>query len=216
MASRLGAAFPEDNRQKTFTVTSLQDQLSAPVRSTLFILMGAVGLVLLIACANVANLMLARATARSRELAVRAALGAGRSELISQLLAESTVLAAVAGLFGIGLAAWGTKALLGIGAQFVPAPLLADITLDSRVLGFALAASLVTSILFGIAPAWRATRVNLQDALKQGGSRGSLGGGGSSALRSSLVVAQIALSLTLAVGTGLLFRTVLALQSADM
>src|SRR5207248_992717 len=118
MASRLAAAFPDDNRQKSFTVTSLQDQLSATVRSTMFILMGAVGLVLLIACANVANLMLARATARSRELAVRAALGAGRSELISQLLAESTVLAAVAGLFGIGLAAWGTKALLGIGAQF--------------------------------------------------------------------------------------------------
>ncbi len=215
MALRLAAAFPDENHDKTFTVTPLQDQLSAPVRSTLFILMGAVGLVLLIACANVANLMLARATARSRELAVRVALGAGRPQLVTQLLAESVVLSIVAAVFGISLAAWGIKALLGVGAQFLPAPLLADITLDWRVLGFALAASLFTSILFGIAPAWQSTRVNLQDALKQGGTRGLLGGGPSS-LRGSLVVAQIALSLTLAVGAGLLFRTMLALQAAEM
>ena len=144
---------PERQSRKTFILQSLQEQLAAPVRSTLFMLMGAVGLVLLIACANVANLMLARATARSRELAMRAALGAGRGALISQLLAESFVLAVVAGVVGIGLAAWGTKALLGIGARFVPATLLGGIHLDWRVLAFALAASLLTSVLFGIAPA---------------------------------------------------------------
>ncbi len=215
IGSRLAAAFPRDNRDKSFVLMPIQQQLAAPVRSTLFLLMGAVGLVLLIACANVANLMLARATARSRELAVRAALGAGRGALISQLLVESVVLAMAAGFIGIGLAAWGTKALLGVGARFVPPPLLSDITLDWRVLAFALGASLLTSVLFGVAPAWQATRVDLQDALKQGATRGLLGGG-QSRLRSSLVVAQIALSLMLAVGAGLLFRTMMALHEAEL
>src|SRR5438270_696532 len=215
LGGRLAAAFPRDNGNKTFTVTPLQDQLSSPVRSTLFILMGAVGLVLLIACANVANLMLARATARSREFAVRSALGASRGKLIVQLLAESAVLALPAAVLGIALAIVATKTLLSLGAQFVPATLLAGIALDWRVLGFALAAALLTTFLFGIAPAWQATRVDLQDALKQGGTRGLLGGG-SSSLRSSLVVGQIAVSLVLAVGAGLLFRTLLALHGADL
>jgi len=215
LGSRLAAAFPRDDGNKTFTVNPLQDQLSASVRSTLFILMGAVGLVLLIACANVANLMLARATARSRELAVRAALGASRADLVTQLLAESVVLAALAAVLGIALSVVATKTLLSVGAQFVPVTLLAGIALDWRVLAFALAAALLTSFLFGIAPAWQATRVDLQDALKQGGTRGLLGGG-SSRLRSGLVVAQIAVSLVLAIGAGLLFRTLLALHDADL
>ena len=215
LGARLAAAFPRDNGNKTFTVTPLQDQLSSPVRSTLFILMGAVGLVLLIACANVANLMLARATARTRELAIRSALGASHGQLISQLLTESAVVATLAAILGIGLSVVATQTLLTLGSRFMPATLLAGITLDWRVLAFALAAALVTSFLFGIAPAWQATRVNLQDALKQGGTRGLLGGG-SSRLRSGLVVAQIGISLVLAVGAGLLFRTLLALHGADL
>jgi putative ABC transport system permease protein len=215
LGARLAAAFPRDNGNKTFTVTPLQDQLSAPVRSTLLILMGAVGLVLLTACANVANLLLARATARSRELAVRSALGASRGNLVGQLLAESAVLATLAAMLGIALSVIATKTLLALGTRFMPGTLLAGITLDWRVLVFALAAALVTSIVFGIAPAWQATRIDLQDALKQGGTRGLLGGG-SSRLRSGLVVGQVAVSLVLAIGAGLLFRTLLALQSADL
>lgn len=215
LGARLAAAFPRDNGNKTFTVTPLQDQLSSPVRSTLFILMGAVGLVLLIACANVANLMLARATARSRELAVRSALGASHGQLVSQLMTESAVLAALAAVLGIALSVVTTQSLLNLGSRFMPATLLGGIRLDWRVLAFALAAALATSFLFGIAPAWQSTRVNLQDALKQGGTRGLLGGG-SSRLRSGLVVGQIAVSLVLAVGAGLLFRTMLALQSSDL
>ena len=215
LAARLAAAYPRDNGNKSFTVTPLQDQLSSTVRSTLFILMGAVALVLLIACANVANLMLARATARSRELAVRAALGATRTDLVIQLLAESAVLAMLAAVLGIVLSLIATSTLLTLGARFVPTTLLAGITLDWRVFAFALAAALITSFVFGIAPAWQATRVDLQDALKQGGTRGLLGGG-SSRLRSGLVVGQIAVSLVLAIGAGLLFRTLLALHGADL
>ena len=215
LAARLAREFPRDNGKKGFVATPLQDQLSSPVRSTLFILMGAVGLVLLIACANVANLMLARATARSRELAVCSALGASRWHLLLQAFAESAVLAFFAAALGIAFSVLATKTLIGLGGRFMPPTLLSGVSLDWRVLAFALLTALATSFIFGIAPAWQATRVNLQDALKQGGTRGLLGGG-SSALRNGLVVGQIAISLVLAVGAGLLFRTLLALHDADL
>ncbi len=215
IAARLGTSFPDTNRDKTFIVRPLQDQLAAPVRTTLLLLMGAVGLVLLIACANVANLMLARATTRSREIAVRTALGATRMAIVRQLLAESLVLAAAAGALGLLLVSVGIRALLTLGVSFVPPTLLAEIHLDWRVLGFAVLASFATSIIFGLVPAWQATRVDLQEALKQGAGRGTLGGGGSK-LRNTLVVSQIALAVTLTVGAGLLFRSLLTLKGNDL
>ena len=218
IAKRLQEAYPDSNRNKSFAVNPLREQLVAPVRSTLYFLMGAVGLVLLIACANVANLMLARNTGRARDLAVRAALGAGRRQLVGQLLTESLVVGLAAVLLGLALAEWGTQALLHASANFVSLPRLNDVQLDWRVLGFAFAASLITSVLFGLMPAWQASRVHPHDALKQGGTRGGVGtsGVGSARLRNGLVVAQIAISFTLAIGAGLLFRSFLTLTETDL
>lgn len=215
VANSLAAAFPDSNRNKSFVVEPLREQLAAPVRTSLFVLMAAVALVLLIACANVANLMVARATARVRELTMRAVLGAGRGRLVRQLLLESILLALVACFLGVVLALWITKGLLMLGGRFIPGPLLADIHFDWRVLAFALATALLTSVFFGIAPAWQVVRLDLQSAIK-GSSTGAVLGGGPSKLQNSLVVAQIALSLTLAVGGGLLFHTLLALRSSPL
>ncbi|MGA9884690.1 MAG: ABC transporter permease [Candidatus Acidiferrales bacterium] len=215
ISNRLAAFYPNSNRDRSLRAVSLQQQLSAPVRPTLLILLGAVGLILLVACANVANLMLARSAGRSRELAVRAVLGAGKARLVRQLFCESMILAGAAGLLGIALAGWATRALLAIGAVFLPAPLLVNIRFDWRVLVFAIPLAILTSILFGIAPAYRATRVNLQDAIKQGGSYASMGGN-RSRLRDSLVVSQIAVALFLAISATLLFQTILALRGAPL
>jgi predicted permease len=215
IAARLAAAMPDSNRDKSFVVIPLRDQLVGPVRTTLYLLMGAVALVLLIACTNVADLMLARATARSREMAVRAALGAGRWHLIRPLLVESAVLAVMGGALGLLLASIGTDALLRVASDRVPLPRLNEVHVDRLVLIFATAASLLASLLFGITPAWHTTRVDLQDALKQSGSRGLLGGR-SPRIRNALVVAQIALSFMLAVGAGLLLRSFAALTTVQL
>src|SRR5205823_678506 len=148
------AAYPNSNRNKSFTAKPLREQLVMPVRTTLFVLMGAVGLVLLIACANVANLMLARATARGREMAVRAALGASRWQIVRQLLAESIVLALAAGVLGVVIASMLTDALLLRGSQGVALPRLADVNVDWRVLLFAVGLSFASSVGFGLAPAF--------------------------------------------------------------
>jgi len=215
IGNRLAALYPNSNRSRIFRVVPLQQELARPVRATLFILLAACALVLLIACANVANLTLARAAGRSRELAVRAALGAGKRRLVLQLICESMILSLASGLVGITLAMWGTKGLLLLGARFLPAPLLGDVRFDWRVLAFATAVTFLTCILFGVAPAYRATQVNLQDAMKQGGAHACLGGG-RSRLRDSLVISQIALALLLAICATLLFRTTLALRAATL
>ncbi|PYQ00708.1 MAG: hypothetical protein DMF82_21360 [Acidobacteria bacterium] len=193
----------------------LRDDLVSRVRATLYVMMGAVALVLLIACANVANLMLARASGRSRELAVRAALGAGRRHVVGHLLAESLVLAVVAGGVGLLFARLGTNALLRVGSRYVPLPRLDDVQMDWRVLLFTAAVSVITAIGFGLVPARRASRADVSEALNQSGSRGTLGAG-SSRIRSGLVIAQIALSFILAINAGLLFRSFTALTDTPL
>jgi predicted permease len=215
LASQLARAFPDSNGRKSFVALPLRDTLVGRVRETLFVMMAAVALVLLIACANVANLMLARASGRSRELAVRAAMGAGRRHIVAQLLAESLVLALAAGGVGLVIARFGTDALLRVGSRYVPLPRLADVQVDGRVLAFTAAVAVLTAIAFGLVPALRAARVDLGEALGQSGSRSVLGAG-SSRIRNGLVVAQITLSFMLAVNAGLLLRSFLALTDVPL
>jgi macrolide transport system ATP-binding/permease protein len=189
-------------------LSSLRAQFSEP----LHILMAVVGLVLLIACVNVANLLLARATARRKEIAVRLALGAGRLRLIRQLLTESMLLAVAGGALGLLFARWGSSfllALVGSGRD----PVSLKLTLDARMLGFTAIVSLLAGILFGLAPAWQATRVDLIPALKAS-LRGS-SGGSRLGLGKTLVVAQVALSLLLLIGAGLFVRSLAKLRSLD-
>ena len=215
LAARLARAFPDTNGRKTFLATPLRDSLVSQVRATLFVMMGAVAFVLLIACANVANLILARASGRSRELAVRAALGAGRRHIVGQLLAESLVLALMAGGAGLLFARLGTDALLRVGSRYVPLPRLDDVHTDWRVLAFTAMVSVITAVGFGLAPALQASRAGVSEALRQSGGRGSLGTS-SSRVRGGLVVAQIALSFMLAINAGLLFRSFVALTETPL
>jgi putative ABC transport system permease protein len=209
-ALRLRTAFPRDAAELDFTTVSVLEDLVGDYPRRMFTLLGAVGFVLLIACGNVANLLLARGAARAGELAVRAALGAGRARIARQLITESVVLALISAAAGIGLAAWGIRALVAAAPPGVPR--LEQTTLDPYVLGFTLIVTLVSAMLFGVAPALRAARVDVQTVIKAGG-RGAGMGGVRDRLRTGLIVAELAVALLLLVGAGLLIRSSLALQS---
>ena len=191
----LARQYPE-NRLKTVTVIPLQERLTGNLQATLWVLMSAVGVVWLIGCANIANLLLARAAGRTREIALRAALGAGRGRVVRQLLTESCVLAGVAGLAGLLLASTLVQALVALSPANLPR--IDDVRMDTTVLLFALGLSLVSTVLFGLVPALHGSRLDLSDALKQGGSKAT-GTRASARLRSALVVAEVALSVILLV-----------------
>jgi predicted permease len=189
--------------------------LDGYVRAASAVLLTAVGLVLLVACANVANMMLARATSRRRELAIRAAIGAGRGRIVRQLLSESLVLAAAGGAAGTLVAVWAGRLVSGLGADLGPVPIDFNVSLDATVLLFAIATSLATALLFGLAPAWSASRLDLVPALKDAAGDGA-GRSRRVTLRDALVVGQLALSLVLLVSGALLTRGMLAARGTDL
>jgi len=213
IAARLAQQYPLSNGDKGIAVVPLQDVVVGDTRQTLFVLLAAVAFVLLIACANVANLLLARAASRGRELVLRAAVGAGRLRLVRQMLTESVVLALVAGIGGVIVARWGVSALLA--AAPADLPRLSEVTVDVSALLFALAISLAASVMFGLAPAWHVSRVDLAEGLRQGGKGSSLGARGGWA-RKAFVVTEIALAVALVMGAGLLGRSLIALANVDM
>lgn len=205
-------AWPQQFRGREVKLASLQQQLVGNVRSSLLIFLGAVSFVLLIACANVANLLLARAATRQKEMAVRAALGASRLRIIRQLLTESLLLAVVGGGLGLWLAFGLLKLLLVFAPQGIPR--LTAIKIDPWVLGFTLLLSILTGVIFGLAPALQASRLNLNTTLKEGGTRAA--GGARQRLRSLLLVVEVSMALILLIGAGLLLKSFAQLRETKL
>ncbi len=210
ITSRLEREFPGTNQD--VKILSLREKVVGNIRPALLVLLGAVGFVLLIACANVSHMQLARAAARREEIALRSALGAGQWDMFRQFLTESLTLALMGGVAGLVLAIWGVRVLIALSPAAIPR--VETVGVDGRVLLFAIAISLLTGLAFGMAPAWKATAVNLSDALKEG-ERGSSEGLHRNRLRGSLVASEFALAVVLLAGAGLMVRTFLALQHLD-
>jgi predicted permease len=210
ISQNLAAAYPEADKDIGVNLVSMKQDIVGNVQPFLLVLLAAVGFLLLIACANVANLLLARSMGRSREFAIRAALGANQTRVIRQLLTESILLAAFGGALGVLLAFWGTRAVLATLPGALPRA--HEVSLDSRVLLFTMALSLFAGIVFGLAPALKTSRVNLQDVLKKSGA-GS--GGARHRLHGVFVAVEVALALVLLVGAGLMIRSLTALWRVD-
>lgn len=211
IAAQLATEYPQTNTGIGVTTVPLPEQMTGHVRPALWILFGAVGFVLLIACANVANLLLARGNGRARELAIRAAMGAGRGRLIGQLLTESLLLAGAGCAAGLMLAVWGVDAIVALSPGNIPR--LDQVGLDRAALLFALALGVVTALIFGIAPALQFSRPDLHGHLKE--SAQTITSGARQRLRGALVVAEIALSLVLLIGAGLLVRSFFTVLQTD-
>ena len=213
LGAQLAKAYPAENKAKVFAAIPVRDNVVRKVRSTVVLLMAAVLLVLLISCANVAHLLLARAATRTREFAVRAALGAGAARIVAQMLTESLALGLAGGIAGIATAYAGVRAVQRLAPENLPR--MADVRVDWTVLAFAIAVSVLSSVLFGLAPAWQALRNDVQDGLRASSGRGVVGAR-SVRLRNTLVTCEIALSFALAVGAGLLVRSFVELNSVPL
>jgi predicted permease len=212
VAARLGEQYPRQSGGRSVNLVGLHEDLVGNIKPALFVLLGAVGFVLLIACANVANLTLARSAARQREVSIRTALGASRWRIVRQLITESLLLALAGGGLGLLLALWGLDLLVASIPEGVPRA--AEIGLDVRVLAFTAAVSMLTGIIFGLVPALQVSKPDLNEGLKEG-TRGSTEGGRRSRARAVLVVAEVALSLVLLVGGGLLMRSFVSLLHVE-
>ena len=211
VSRELAARYPESNADwNSATVVPVQTALTGDVSRALVIVLGVVGFILLIGCANLANLLLARGSARKREIAIRAALGAGRRRIVRQLLTESLVLSFIGGLLGLGLSWFGVRTILALSADTLPR--VEDIRIDSTVLLFALVLAVVTGVLFGLVPALRMSHSDPQHDLR--GGRGTVGSEGAT-MRGMMVAAEVALAVLLVVGAGLMARSFLALRSVD-
>src|SRR5262249_21911239 len=211
IGARIAKDYPDSNKGWGVTIDPFAETVVGnQLRQSLYVLLSAVGMVLLIGCANLANLTLARGTAREREVAIRASIGAGRWRLVRQFLTENVLLSICGGVFGLGLG-FALKRGLELLVPPFSLPREADISIDARVLLFTLALSILTGVIFGLAPALQATRPNLAGSMKEGGR----GASGRHRVRSALVVTEVALAFVLLTGSGLLIRSFFQMQQAD-